>query len=74
MLELEEERFQLTIPLHEAVAFAMGWSNLGYTEPKEALRKIIALLAIDALEYSEQWRVAAQLRACLRNRWPDFGG
>lgn len=72
MLEIEEERFHLTIPLHEAVAFAMGWSDLGYSEPKEPLRKIVGLLALDALEYSEQWRVAAQLRACLRERWPDF--
>ncbi len=74
MLEIEEERFYLTIPLHDAVAFAMGWSDLRYSQPHETLRKIVGLLAIDALEYSEQWRVAAQLRACLRERWAGFAG
>ena len=74
MLAIDEDRFYLTIPVHDAVAFAMGWSDLSYTEPNETLRQIMGLLAIDALEYSEQWRVAAQLRACLKHRWAGFGG
>lgn len=50
----------------------MGWSDLSYEEPDDAMRRIIGLLALDRLEYSEQWRVAALLRACLREKWPGF--
>ncbi len=74
MIEVEGDRFCLAISMHDAVAFAMGWSDLDYTEPEDALRQVIGLLAIDALEYSEQWRAAALLRGCLREKWPDFGG
>ncbi|HEV3409426.1 MAG TPA: hypothetical protein VG095_03975 [Chthoniobacterales bacterium] len=73
MFTIEEERFRLAIPLHDAVAFAMGWSDLGYDEPQDALRKIIGFLAIDALEYAEQWRMAALLRTCLQHRWAESG-
>jgi hypothetical protein len=69
MFTVEEERFRLAIPLRDAIAFAMGWSDLGYEEPKTELRKIVGFLAIDALEYSEQWRTAALLRTCLEHRW-----
>jgi hypothetical protein len=72
MFRLDEERFRLAIPVTEAVSFAMGWSDLGYREPKDTLRKIVGLLAIDALEYSEQWRMAALVRTCLAHRWPGF--
>jgi hypothetical protein len=72
MLYFEEERFRLAIPIQDAVSFAMGWSDLGYDKPKDAMRKIIGLLAVDALEYSEQWRTAALLRACLEHRWTEL--
>ncbi len=74
MLYSDDEGFRLAIPLEDAVAFAMGWSDLGYAEPKAAVRKIVGFLALDALEYSEQWRTAALLRTCLEHRWAESAG
>lgn len=68
MIEATEDRFRLTIPLRDAVCFAMGWSDLGYEEPSETLRQVVGFLSIDALEYSEQWRAAALVRARLQSR------
>ena len=70
-IEFDEERFRLTIPLSDAVSFAMGWSDLDYTDPPETLRQVVGIIAVDALEYSEQWRTAVMLRTCLARRWPD---
>jgi hypothetical protein len=67
----QETRFRLTIPIEEAFAFAMGESDLNYTEPTDEMRHVIGLLVIDILEYGEQWRVAADVRACLAARWPE---
>jgi hypothetical protein len=64
------ERFRLTIPLADAFAFAMGWSDLGYARANDAMRRIMGLLVIDALEYSEQWRASARVRECLLRKWP----
>jgi hypothetical protein len=72
MIESHEERWRLTIPLREAMPFAMGRCDLGYTDPPDELRQLVGLLAIDALEYSEQWRAAALLRGCLDERWPGL--
>lgn len=72
MIDVEGERFRLAIPMHDAVFFAMGWSDLGYDAPAEALRQVVGLIAIDALEYDEKWRAAALLRLCLRERWPEW--
>jgi hypothetical protein len=55
--------------LNDAIAFAMGWSDLGLEEPTAEHRKGIGLVVIDQLQYHEQWRVAAMLRACLAARW-----
>ena len=74
MIELEDSRFRLTIPVIDAVAFAMGWSDLGYRNPDDGLRHVIGALALDALEYSEQWRIAAQTRMCLARKWPACFG
>ena len=73
MLNHEGERVRLNMPLDDAVSFAMGWSDLGYTAPDIGLRQIVGLLAIDALEYSEQWRTATMLRVCLEHRWARRG-
>jgi hypothetical protein len=73
MLELEEGRYRLTIPILDAMLFAIGQSDLTYEEPSDVLRQLVGLLAIDALEYSEQWRVAATLRTVLTNKWPGLG-
>lgn len=67
----EQTRYRLTIPLGDALAFAMGWSDLGYESPSDAMRQVVGLLVVDGLEYSEQWRVSAQARACLAEKWPD---
>ena len=70
MIELDEERFRLAIPVDEALAFAMGWSDLGYREANDVSRRVMGALALDTLEYSEQWREAALARASLTQRWP----
>ena len=72
MIESSEDRFRLTIPLTDAIPFAVGASDLGYSEPSDELRQLIGLLAIDMLEYSEEWRTAALVRTCLRDKWPDL--
>jgi hypothetical protein len=70
----QETRFRLTIPIEEAFAFAMGESNLHYAEASDEMRQVIGLLVIDKLEYSEQWRISAEVRACLAGRWPECFG
>ena len=45
MISTEEEFVRLTIPLDDAVAFAMGWSNLGYSEPSDGMRRVVGVLA-----------------------------
>jgi hypothetical protein len=67
----QELRFRLTIPIAEAFAFAMGESDLSYADATDAMRQVVGLLVIDKLEYAEQWRVSAEVRACLAARWPE---
>jgi hypothetical protein len=67
-------RFRLTIPIEDAFAFAMGEFDLGCNEATDGMRHLVGVLAIDSLEYAEQWRVAAEVRACLAERWPDCSG
>lgn len=74
MIAADGRRFCLTIPLREAVSFAMAWSDLGYDEPSDLHRQLVGLLAIDQLERDEQWSAAAMLRDCLREKWPDCVG
>jgi hypothetical protein len=73
MIKHRQDRVRLTIPIGDAISFAMGWTDLGYSDPHDGLRQIVGLLAVDALQYSEQWRVAAMLRTCLEHRWPTLG-
>lgn len=72
MIESSDERFRLTIPLAEAVRFAIGATDLNYTEPTDELRQLVGLLALDMLEYSEQWRMAGLLRGSMQATWPDL--
>jgi hypothetical protein len=65
-----EDRFRLTIPLADAFAFSMGWSDLGYVRANDAMRLIVGLLVVDTLEYSEQWRTSARVQKCLLEKWP----
>ena len=71
VMQYQETRFRLTIPIEEAFAFAMGESDLRYAEVSDEMRQVIGLLVIDKLEYAEQWRVSAEVRACLAARWPE---
>lgn len=72
-ISIEGEFVRLTLPICEAVSFAMGWSDLGYRRPSAAMRRIVGELAVDALQYSEEWRAAAMLRGCIRSKWPCGG-
>jgi hypothetical protein len=67
----QEARFRLSIPIEDAFAFAMGESDLNYSHVTDEMRQVIGFLVIDTLEYGEQWRVAAEARACLAARWPE---
>ena len=67
----QETRFRLNIPIEDAFAFALGRSDLSYTEATDEMRQLMGLLVIDNLEYTEQWRVSALVRACLAARWPE---
>jgi hypothetical protein len=67
----QDTRYRLAIPVEEAFSFAVGESNLNYTEPTDEMRQVMGLMVIDNLEYSEHWRVAAEVRACLADRWPE---
>jgi hypothetical protein len=66
-----ETHFRLTIPIAEAFAFAMGESDLNYSDASDEMRQVVGLLVIDKLEYAEQWRISAEARACLAARWPE---
>jgi hypothetical protein len=72
MIDFKEDRYRLTIPLADAIGFALGVSNLSYAEPTDELRQLVGLLALDLLEYSEQWRSAGRLRNAMQAKWPDF--
>ena len=69
-IEFHDERLRLTISLSEAVSFAMDWSDLEYRAPADHLRQVVGILAIDAFQRGEQWRLAAMLQRCLAHRWP----
>ena len=72
MIDFEEDRYRLTIPLADAIRFVLGVSDLGYDEPSDELRQLVGLLALDLLEYSEQWRTAGALRNCMQAKWPGL--
>jgi hypothetical protein len=70
-MQPRDTRYRLVIPAEEAFSFAIGESNLNYSEPTDEMRQVMGLMVIDNLEYSEHWRVAAEVRACLADRWPE---
>jgi hypothetical protein len=72
MLDFNQDRYRLTIPVPDAIQFVLGLSDLGYAEPSIELRQLVGLLALDLLEYSEQWRTAGALRKCMQASWPDL--
>jgi hypothetical protein len=72
MERMKQERFCLIIPLSDAFAFAMGWSDLGYGKASDGMRQLVGLLVIDALEYNEHWRESGRARKSLAKRWPKL--
>jgi hypothetical protein len=72
MIDFKEDRYRLTIPLSDAIRFVLGVSDLNYADPSDELRQLVGLLAIDLLEYSEQWRTAGVLRNCMQAQWPSL--
>ena len=70
MLHIGGERFKLAIPIEDALAFALGKTDLSYTAPDDGLRRVMGALVLDTLEYNEEWRAAAAARICLADKWP----
>ena len=70
----EEQQFRLTVPIEDAFAFSMGDFNIGPAQTSDVMCQLVGLLIIDALEYGEHWRLAAEARASLAERWPDCAG
>ena len=66
----QDIRYRLTIPIEEAFRFAMAESDLGYKKATTMMRQVVGVLVIDALQYAEHWRIAAEARALLAHRWP----
>lgn len=58
------------MPIAEALAFATGVSDLGYQNVSDGMRRVVGVLAVDMLEYNEQWRAAAAARSSLLRKWP----
>lgn len=60
------------MPVQEAVLFALGSTDLDLDEPSDHARQLIGLIALDHLEYSEQWRLSGILRTALKEKWPEL--
>src|SRR4051812_33845600 len=67
-------KYRLTIPIEDAFAFAMGEFDLADNPTCDAMRQLVGVLVVDALQYGEHWRVAAEARAFLARRWPECPG
>ncbi|MFL6520178.1 MAG: hypothetical protein ACJ8NS_08155 [Chthoniobacterales bacterium] len=67
----EDTRYQLSIPIEDAFRFAMDESDLCYLDATAMMRQVVGVFVIDALQYAEHWRIAAEARALLADRWPD---
>jgi hypothetical protein len=70
----EEQEFGLIVPIEDAFAFSMGEYDLESRETSDAMRQLVGILIIDALQHGEHWRVAAEARSWLAERWPDCPG
>ena len=71
-ISISRPEFCLDLQIDEAVLFALGLTDLELDQPGDNARKLIGLIALDHLEYSEQWRVSAMLRTELKKRWPEL--
>ena len=72
MIDFQEDRYRLAMPLPDAIRFVLGVSDLSYAQATDELRQLVGLLAIDLLEYSEQWRTAGALRQAMQAKWPEL--
>jgi hypothetical protein len=70
LMREEDIRFRLTIPIEDALSFAMGETDLRSKEVTSMMRQVVGVLLIDALQYGEQWRIAGETQALLAQRWP----
>jgi hypothetical protein len=66
----QDTRYRLSIPIEDAFRFAMDESDLGYKHANTMMRQLVGVFVIDALQYAEHWRIAAEARALLAARWP----
>ena len=66
------DQLSLDVPIEEAVLFALGLTDLDLNEPTDHVRQLIGLIAIDQLEYFEQWRDSAIVRKALKEKWPEL--
>jgi hypothetical protein len=62
----------LAVPIEEAVLFALGLTDLDLDEPSDHARQLIGLIAVDHLEYSEQWRLSGIICTALKEKWPEL--
>jgi hypothetical protein len=60
--QLQEQRVRLAMPLNDAIAFAMGVSDLGYKDTEDATRQVIG-----------GHRLAATFRAVARGGSAEIG-
>ena len=76
MHDSEEQglEFRITIPIEDAFAFSMGEFHLGANDSSDAMRQLVGVVVVDTLQYGEHWRIAAEARASLAERWPDCPG
>jgi hypothetical protein len=70
----QDLEFRITIPIEDAFAFSLGEFELGANETSDAMRQLVGVLVLDTLQYGEHWRIAAEARATLAERWPDCPG
>ena len=65
-------QLHLAVPIEEAVLFALGLTDLDLDEPSDHARQLIGLIAVDHLQYSEQWWLSGIMRAALKQKWPEL--
>ena len=70
----QDLEFRITIPIEDAFAFSMGEFEIGASETSDSMRQLVGVLVVDTLQYGEHWRIAAEARAYLADRWPDCPG
>jgi hypothetical protein len=66
------DQLSLDVPIEEAVLFALGLTDLHVDKPTNRARQLIGLIALDQLEYYEQWRDSAIVRKALKKKWPEL--